>query len=491
MTGGGEDQFRSGRFRAGLDPVIRSYTRSLEFDRRLVRHDLVASLAHARMLMERGIVSREHAATILEGLGEILRDVEGGRLQVDGPDEDVHGWIERTLHERVGEAAGHVHTGRSRNDQTSAALRLFVREELRRLGAAVADLVEVWLEDAGRHRETLMPGYTHLQRGQPVTLSHHLLAHAWAFLEDAGRLRRAHDVAGTSPLGAGALAGTSHPVDPHRTAELLGLERVFRNSIHAVSDRGYVAETAFACALIMVDLSRWAEEVVLWTSTEFGFATLADGVAHGSSIMPQKKNPETAELIRGKCGRAVGDLTAILTMLKGLPLAYDSDMQEDKEPLFDTLGTTRESLWAASALAGGLSYRTKRLREAVSGAFVTATELADHLVRRGIPFREAHRQAGRAVRAAEVAGCELWELSASALGECCPDAGPEARGALDPDRALRAHDSPGGPAPDRAAEQLEEARNETAELRRWALDSGKPTIYSAYSQGRLMAEELR
>lgn len=507
------DPFRSGRFRGEVDPAIRAFTRSLHFDRRLARHDLVASLAHVRMLTEREIVSRQDGMAILEGLADMLREVEAGELPVEGHEEDVHAWIERTLRERIGEPAGWLHTARSRNDQTAAALRLYVRERLRRMAGGVVTLVEAWLEDAERHQESVMPGYTHLQRGQPVTLAHHLLAHAWALLDDAGRLRRGHDSAGISPLGAGALATTSHPVNPERTAELLGFEGTFRNSIHAVSDRAYVAEAAFACAMIMVTLSRWAEEVVLWTSSEFGFAVLGDDVAQGSSLMPQKRNPEAAELVRGKCGRVLGDLTSILTMLKGLPLAYDSDMQEDKEAVFDALDTADDCLGAAAVVARSMSYRKDRLREALRGGFVTATALADHLVRRGIDFREAHRQAGLAVARAEELGRELWELSPEEIRSCCRDAGAEAAGgdgggaetgaetrddvdaadlveSLDPDRAVRAQDVPGGPAPVRVAEQLREARRETEDLRSWAAGLEEPPIYRAFREGALLAEDL-
>lgn len=482
-----------GRFGASVHPTIDAFTNSLPFDRRLVRHDLVGSLAHARGLLEAGVLEAGDARAVLEGLSGILREVEEGRLEVEGPDEDVHSWIERTLRERIGEAAGRVHTGRSRNDQTGVALRLWVREALADTVGAARELVEVWLEGAASHLETFLPGYTHLQRGQPVSLAHHLLAHAWSLLSDGGRLRGAHEAAGLSPLGAGALAGTSFPLDPLRTADLLGLRGPYPNSLLAVSDRDYVAEAAFACALLQVHLSRWAEEVILWTSAEFGFGLLSDRVAQGSSIMPQKRNPEAAELVRGKAGRSIGRLAGLLATLKGLPLAYNSDLQEDKEALFDVVDTARGSLGAAAAVASGMEFRIDRMRAALEGGFLTATDLADALVRRGLPFREAHERAGRAVREAESRECELWELPAEALEACCPGLGAEGAAllaALDPEAAVRARRLPGGPAPETVASQLEAARAAAEELRSWREGLEPPPIYQAHRSGRLLAERI-
>ncbi len=479
-----------GRFAAGLDPAIHAFTNSLPFDRRLAPHDLVGSLAHVRMLLETGVLERDDAEAALGGLSGLLSDLEAGRLEVEGPDEDVHGWIERTLVERIGEPGRRVHTARSRNDQTGAALRLWTREACAGLAGAIVELVDAWLEQAGRHRETWMPGYTHLQRAQPVSLAHHLLAHAFALLADGERLRRAHEGAGRSPLGAGALAGTSHAIDPARTAALLGFAGPYPNSQLAVADRDYVAEVVFAAALLMTHLSRWAEEVVLWSSSEFGFALLSDRVAQGSSLMPQKKNPEAAELVRGKTGRTIGDLVALLTTLKGLPLAYDSDLQEDKEPLFDAVDTARGSLDATRVLASGLEYRPERMRAALRGGFLTATDLADHLVRRGVPFRTAHERAGAAVRAAEARGVELSELPADVLREACPEAGEDAADALDPEAAARARRSPGGPSPARTAEQLGAARERAAGLRDWLEGLEPPPILRAHREGRLLDEAL-
>ncbi|MER3456873.1 MAG: argininosuccinate lyase [candidate division GAL15 bacterium] len=475
-----------GRFGAELDPALHRFTASFPFDRRLVRHDLVGSLAHARMLAEVGLLDGQDARAVLEGLAGILRDVEEGRLAADGPEEDVHTWIERVLHERIGEAAGRLHTARSRNDQVSTALRLCVRGCLRELVEGVVALQEVWVEQAADHLQTWMPGYTHLQRAQPVSLAHHLLAHAWALNADARRLQQVYHHAGLSVLGAGALAGSSLPIRPDRTAYWLGFTALFPNSLYAVSDRDYVLETAFGAAMVLVHLSRWAEEVVLWTSAEFGFAELADSVAKGSSLMPQKKNPEVAELIRAKAGRGLAALAGLLAVLKGLPLSYNSDLQEDKEMLFDVLDTAAGCVDAARCLAGGVRYRPDRMRQALQGGYLTATDLAEYLVRRGVPFRTAHHQAGRAVREAESRGCELWELPLEVLRSCCPQADSDVYGALQPEGAGAARRSWGGPAPERVAEQLEAIRRELETTRAWLQAASQPPIYTAYREGRLL-----
>ena len=476
MSEDGPGMMWGGRFASPLDPTIRSFTGSLAFDRRLVREDLTASLAHAVALLESGVVSPDDGAAILEGLWEMLEEVEAGALAVEGEDEDVHSWIERTLRERIGDPAGRLHTGRSRNDQTSVALRLYTRRAIAGIVDSSLAFVKTLIDRAEPHLETWLPGYTHLQRGQPISLAHHLSAHAWSLLADCARLRGVHRNAGVSPLGAGALAGGPFPIDPRRTAGLLGLDRVFPNSVLAVTDRDYVAETVFACALLLLHLSRWAGELVLWSGSEFGFVSLGDAVAQGSSLMPQKKNPEAAELLRGKSARAIGNVAAILTLLKGLPFAYNSDLQEDKAPLFDSLDTTEDSLACAEVLARGIEYRPDRMREALRGGMVTATALADHLVRRGTAFRTAHEQAGRAVREAEARDLELWELPLEALRRCCPGVGEEVRQAIRPEAAVRAHASPGGPAPERVGEQLEAARAELRSHREWLESLGPPPV---------------
>lgn len=492
MTRASPDDSRlwGGRFAGRVDPEIHRFTASLPFDRRLAPHDLLGSLAHARMLWETGILEPADARAILAGLSGMLTDLESGALSVTGEDEDVHSWLERVLVERVGEPGRRLHTARSRNDQTGTALRLYVRDALSQVLAGVADLQSAWLAQAAEHLETWLPGYTHLQRAQPVSLAHHLLAHAWALAADTRRLRAAWLAAGSSPLGAGALAGTAWPIDPRRSAELLGLPAIYPNSLLAVADRDYVVEAAFGCALLMVHLSRWAEEVVLWSSAEFGFLSLDDSVAKGSSLMPQKRNPEPAELLRGKSGRAIGQLTALLVLLKGLPLAYNSDLQEDKEAVFDSLDTAAGALRAALPLTQGLHYQPPRMAAALTEGFLTATDLADHLVRQGLPFRTAHAQAGQAVRAAEALGLALWELPADVLASACPAADPALAAQLTPEASVRGRTSPGAPAPERVREQLLSAQAEVDDLRKWLAELPEAPIRRAQREGQLMAARL-
>lgn len=480
-----------GRFSSEPDPVILAFTGSLPFDSRLARHDLIASLAHVRMLLDTGVLARAHAEPLLDGLGELLGEIETGTLTVEGPDEDVHTWIERTLQERIGSAAGRLHTARSRNDQVSIALRLFTRESIAALCVLLTDLLEAWLAEAERHVETWMPGYTHLQRAQPISLAHHLLAHFWALAADADRLQTAYERAGVSPLGAGALAGSRLPIDPRRSAALLGLDRIYPNSLLAVADRDFVADAAFACAMLMIHLSRWAEEIVLWSALEFGFVRLSDRISQGSSLMPQKKNPEAAELVRGKAGRVIGDLAGLLAMLKGLPFAYNSDLQEDKEALFDALDTAAGSIRVVTSISQGLTYDVARLERSLVAGFVTATDLADLLVQGGTPFREAHRMAGVAVREAESRGCELWELDAGTLAGLAPAIGGETLQAVRPEAAAAARTSEGAPAPERVRDQLADAAALLQHLRDWAEDLRPPPIYQAYRENRLAAAEIK
>ena len=440
------------------------------------------------MLWEREIIDDNAASSILIGLSEILSEIEGGTLAVVGDEEDVHSWIERTLAERVGDDAKRLHTGRSRNDQAIIALRLYVRERIEDILSGIAGFSRVLIEDAAKHRDTFLPGYTHLQRGQPVSLAHHLLAHATALFQDVARLEAAHSAAGVSPLGAGALAGSGFPLDPERTTELLGLEGTFTNSMHAVADRDYVLDAAYACAMLMVHLSRWADEVVLWSTKEFGFIRLDDSIAQGSSLMPQKKNPEAAELLRGKSARAIGNVAGLLALMKGMPLTYNSDFQEDKEPLFDSLDTADWSAAAAIAIARGLHYQTEAMAAALRGGMLTATELADHLVRRGVPFRTAHEQSGLAVRAAEREGVELWEMRIEALRAVCPDVGDDVMDDLRPERAVASHDSPGGPAPSRVAEQQVGIEAALAALEARLDDRPPAPIYAAHLAGDLLGD---
>lgn len=483
----GPHRLWGGRFAKQVDVTIDDFTSSLPFDQRLAPFDLIGSMAHARMLFDQGIIDSESAEAILGGLAELLEGLEAGTLTVQPGYEDVHSWIEGSLIEKVGDPGRRLHTGRSRNDQTGTALRLFLRSALRDLVVGASGLLETLHAVAQEHTETLLPGYTHLQRGQPVSLAHHLLAHFWFLEADVSRLIRAHSLAGTSILGAGALAGTPHAIDPQRSAALLGFERVMENSMHAVADRDYVVEACFACALSLVHLSRWSEEIILWTSAEFSFARLDDAAAKGSSIMPQKKNPEPLEVLRGKSGRVVGDLMAHLMQLKGLPLTYNSDLQEDKEALFDAIDTASAAFAVARVVAGGVTYDTERMAAALHGSFVTATDLADGLVKRGLSFREAHEQTGAAVRLAEEGGKELWELGLTELQSCCPLADEEIFSTLDPRSSVAAHDSHGGPAPSRVREQLDRAESALGRVADWSAATSEPPVVEAFRAGELMS----
>ena len=481
-----------GAFDSEVDPVIDAYTRSLPFDHRLAAADLVGCLAHARMLFETGVVDRESSSSILQGLSSLLRRVEAGELEVGGADEDVHTWIERQLTEEIGDAGRRLHTARSRNDQTAVALRLWQRGEAERAVAAAAGFTGALVSRAREHTETALPGYTHTQRAQPTTLAQHLLAHAWSVLADAGRFRGVHRSAGLSPLGAGAMAGSPHRIDPVRSAQLLGMDAAYPNTMWAVADRDYAAEALFACALTMIHLSRWAEEVVLWTSREFGFARLQDRAAKGSSIMPQKKNPEPAEILRGKSGRAVGDLVSLLVTVKGLPLTYNSDLQEDKEALFDAWDTVGASLDVARVLGESLEFDVEAMAAALEGSYITATDLADRLATAGVPFRSAHERTGAVVRAAERRGVELWQLPASDLRKLVPEIEDvdALLAALRPEASLAAHRSYGGPAPERVAEQLEQVAVRLEEERHWLAERQAPPVYRAHLVGGLLAETI-
>jgi argininosuccinate lyase len=479
-----------GRFQGGVDPRIHRFTTALGFDRRMLRHDLIASLAHARMLWECSVLRREDAEPILTGLSSLLAEAERGALEVTGADEDIHSWIERRLRERIGDPALRVHTARSRNDQTAIALRLYVREALRDLARGAVAFGDALRERAAEHLETWLPGYTHLQRGQPVTLAHHLLAHFWAIEADARRLAALHDTGFRSPLGAGALAGSPYAIDPGRSAALLGLPGAYPNSMLAVADRDYVAETTFACALVMSHLARWAAEVVLWTSSEFGFAALDDSIAKGSSLMPQKRNPEPAEILRGKSARVAGDVSAILMLLHGLPFTYMSDLQEDKESLFDAIDTASASLEAAPAILDGLRFRPERMRAALEGGFLNATDLADYLVGKGVPFRSAHHHAGLAVQAAERRGVELQALTLEELRASWPGIEPDVYEALRVENAVRRRAHAGAPSPERVREQLELARDASAQHRRWLEAADTPPIVRAHRDGRLLEDAL-
>ena len=449
----------SGRFTKGLDPRIREFTASLELDKRIALHDVRGSIAHARMLGRQGIIAKDESDTLVTALARIAEELRDGTFPWPADAEDVHSAVERVLSDRVGAVGGKLHTARSRNDQIALDLRLFVLELCDDLDGAARDLALALVERAAEEVETVLPGYTHVQRAQPVSLAHHLLAHVEALRRDRARVAETRGRAAVSPLGAGALAGVPYPVDPPQVARDLGLERTFRNSIDAVADRDFVADFVYTAALTAVHASRLAEEIVLWSSAEFAFIELADEHSTGSSIMPQKKNPDVAELVRGRAGRIVGDLVAVLTTLKGLPLAYDSDLQEQRVPLYDA-ASVAPALVALARVLRGARFDREHMRRATERGMLTATDLADHLVGRGVPFREAHEIVGRLVRERLAAGQDLAGVTLAELRAVDARFGDDAPAATGLDRSVATRASAGGTAPARVREALDEARRD-------------------------------
>ncbi|MEJ2671554.1 MAG: argininosuccinate lyase [Deltaproteobacteria bacterium] len=449
-----------GRFEGETAKSVEDFTTSLSFDRRLARQDIAGSRAHARMLAQQGIITPGEGEQIVAGLAEIGREIEAGEFEFDPALEDIHMAIEARLTARLGETARKLHTARSRNDQVALDLRLYLAEEVTGLIADLRDLRLAGIRLAHRHQDAILPGYTHLQRAQPVLLAHHLLAYDEMWRRDAERLGESLGRVKVSPLGAAALAGTTFPINPAAVADALGFPQVCRNSLDAVSDRDFVIEFLAHAGIIMMHLSRLAEELVLWSSAEFGFVVLPDAYATGSSIMPQKKNPDVPELIRGKSGRVAGHLMGLLMTLKGLPLAYNRDLQEDKEPLFDSVDTVRTSVQLMAGLLANLTVRPEKMAAALHGGFLTATDLADYLVTQGVAFRTAHEQVGHTVRYAESAGKELGELSLAEIQQFAPQATAEVFDWLKIENSVARRRSPGGTAPERVREALERAEAE-------------------------------
>ena len=439
-----------GRFASGPAADLMAYTVSLPFDQRMWRDDITGSRAHVRMLAHVGLLTSDERDAVLSALDVVWMEMESGSFAYVESDEDIHTAVERRVTELSGDAGAKLHTGRSRNDQCATDTRLWTKRALRDVAQRVVGLQVVLLAQADAAGETYLPGYTHLQRAQPVLLAHHFLAHAWTFARDVDRLLATLDRMDVSPLGAGALAGSSLPLDPGYSASLLGFARVFDNSLDAVSDRDYIAESLFNLALIGTHLSRLGEEWVLWTSEEFGFAKLDDGYATGSSMLPQKKNPDIAELARGKSGRLIGNLTGLLTTLKGLPLAYNRDLQEDKEPLFDSVDQVSLALSALSGMIATATIVAPRMQAAADSPTSSATDLAEWLVAGGTPFRQAHAIVGAVVRASlEEGAAPLSDLVAAH-----PDLGVEAAALVAPGVSVRRRTTPGGAGPGPVAVQL-------------------------------------
>jgi argininosuccinate lyase len=449
-----------GRFHRETEKTVEEFTSSLDFDRRLFRQDLDGSVAHARMLARQGIITAAEAEQIVQGLEDIRREMETGQFAFDPAAEDIHMAVEAALIAKIGETGRKLHTARSRNDQVALDVRLYLAGEVEALLTGLTDLRRVGVRLARRYFEVIMPGYTHLQRAQPVLFSHHLLAYDEMWRRDMARLTESLARIKVSPLGAAALAGTTFPIDPQYTASQLGFPEVFKNSLDAVSDRDFLLEFLAHAAIIMIHLSRLAEELILWSSSEFGFVELPEGYATGSSIMPQKKNPDVPELIRGKAGRVSGSLFALLMTMKGLPLTYNRDLQEDKEPLFDAVDTVKGAVALMAGLLEALTLRPERMAAALKGGFLTATDLADYLASQGVPFRTAHEQAGALVRRAEELGKELWDLSLEEIQKFAPTAQADVFDWLKVEHAVARRRSPGGTAPERVAEALEKTEAE-------------------------------
>lgn len=447
-----------GRFAGGPSEALQQLNDSLPFDQRMYREDIAGSRAHVRMLCSIGLLTDDELLDIVTALDQVEQEISGGTMQWASTDEDIHTAVERRATELT-PAAAKMHTGRSRNDQVATDVRLTVRGEIDDLRRILVDLISTIADraDEALANDLYLPGYTHLQQAQPVSLAHHLAAHCWMLLRDVDRLADARRRTNVSVLGAGALAGSSLPLDPQRTADELGFDAVFENSLDAVADRDFVADTLYALAMLGVHLSRLGEELILWASSEFGFVTLDDGFSTGSSMMPQKKNPDIAELARGKAGRLIGNLTGFLATQKGLPLTYNKDLQEDKEPLFDACDTVRLTMLALDGMVATLTFEGDAMAAGADSPYAAATDLAEFLVGRGMPFRAAHAVIGGLVRNA-LAG----EGALTDLVEAHADLGAEAAAILTPGASVRRHTSPGGGAPSAVAPQLMRLRERLA-----------------------------
>ena len=448
----------SGRFAEPIDALVKRFTFSLRFDRRLALHDIAGSIAHARMLAEQKILSAADRAAIEKGLNRIRSEIESGRFAWSEDAEDVHMAVEQRLIALVGDAGKRLHTARSRNDQVATDLRLWLRDEIDAIRAVLDELIAALLAQAERHASVVMPGFTHLQVAQPVTFGHHLLAYCEMFERDRARLADCRKRVNVLPLGAAALAGTTFPIDRSHVARELGFDAIAANSLDAVSDRDFAIEFAAFASLVMVHLSRLAEELILWMNPRFGFVRIPDRYCTGSSIMPQKKNPDVAELVRGKSARVFGHLAALLALMKSQPLAYNKDNQEDKESLFDTVDTLKDSLAAFAGLVAGIEPQAKAMRAAALEGFSTATDLADYLVRKGVPFRDAHEIVARAVREAERRECDLAELPLAVLRRFSKAIEKDVHRVLTLEGSIASRNHPGGTAPSQVRAAVRNAR---------------------------------
>jgi argininosuccinate lyase len=451
-----------GRFQEGLDEVLDRFNASIGFDRRLAAQDIEGSMAHCRMLAKQGILTEDEGARMVEALAEIRREMERGEHVEDEGAEDIHSLVERLLVAKIGPLGGKLHTARSRNDQVALDVRLYVRETSERVSERVRKMQVALVDLAEQNADLVCPGYTHLQRAQPVLLAHHLMAYYEMLKRDRERLRDGRARVNVMPLGSAALAGSTFDLDRDMVARELGFDGISLNSMDAVSDRDFVIEFIFACALLMMHLSRFSEEMILWSSQEFGFVRLPDAFCTGSSIMPQKKNPDLPELVRGKTGRVYGNLMALLTTMKGLPLAYNKDMQEDKEPLFDTVDTVEMCLEVFTRLLRNLSFDGEAMRSATEHGYLTATDLADYLVTRGMTFRKAHEISGKMVLHALDLGRELSDLSLEEMKQFSNRIEEDVYDWLDPVQCVARRRLAGGTAPATVKQRLQEARKEVS-----------------------------
>ncbi|GAA1046796.1 argininosuccinate lyase [Rothia amarae] len=458
-----------GRFAGGPSDALAALSKSTQFDWRLAPYDIAGSRAHARVLHQAGLLTDTELSGMISALDQLEADVRDGSYTPADSDEDVHGSLEKGLIERGGaELGGKLRAGRSRNDQIATLGRMYLRDHASIIASGVLDMIDALVEQAEAHPYAPMPGRTHLQHAQPILLSHQLLAHAWALSRDVERLRDWDARAAVSPYGSGALAGSSLGLDPEAVAAELGFESATFNSIDGTAARDVYAEFAWVAAMIAVDLSRFAEEVILWATKEFSFVKLHDSFSTGSSIMPQKKNPDIAELARGKAGRLIGDLSGLLATLKALPLAYNRDLQEDKEPVFDAIDQLEVLLPAMSGMTSTLTFNTERLAELAPQGFALATDIAEWLVRQGVPFRVAHELAGEAVRVCEEKNCELWDLSDEDFASISEHLTPQVREVLTVEGSLNSRSAQGGTSPSAVAEQLTALKKVLAELKDFA-----------------------
>ena len=451
------DMMWAGRFSKQVDEGVNAFNSSIAFDGRMYRHDIPGSIAHATMLGDCGIITKEDSLEIIGGLKEILGDIDSGKLELDPNAEDIHMFVEAELTRRLGDVGKRLHTSRSRNDQVAVDLRLYLRDEISEISGMVAELIKTIIGIAKEHTETVMPGYTHLQRAQPITFAHHLMAYVWMLLRDLDRLGDVNKRMNYCPLGCGALAGTTYKTNRQQTAELLGFAAPMENSLDGVSDRDYCVELNCALSLLMTHLSRFSEEIILWCSWEFKFVELDDAFATGSSIMPQKKNPDVTELIRGKTGRVNGDLVTLLTMMKGLPLAYNKDMQEDKEAIFDAVDNVKLCVRTFTPMLATMRVLKDNMRSAAARGFINATDCADYLVKKGMPFRDAYKITGTLVALCIEKGVTLETLPIEEYRRMTELFTEDVYTAISLDVCVRERLSYGGPSPDAVKTQIANA----------------------------------